>query len=33
MKVSIIIPYQNERVYIGDCLDSLEEQSCRDFEV
>lgn len=33
MKVSIIIPYQNERVYIGDCLDSLEEQNCRDFEV
>lgn len=32
MKVSIIIPYQNEKVYIDDCLDSLEEQTSKDFE-
>ncbi len=32
VKVSIIIPYQNEKVYIHDCLDSLEEQTCKDFE-
>lgn len=33
MMVSVIIPYQNEKIYIGDCLDSLEEQTCQDFEV
>lgn len=33
MKVSVIIPYVNEKIYISDCLDSLEEQTCSDFEV
>ena len=33
MRVIIIIPYKNEEVYIGDCLDSMEEQTCQDFEV
>ena len=33
MKVSVIIPYQNEKVYINDCLDSMEEQTSREFEV
>lgn len=32
MKVCVIIPYVNEKMFIGDCLDSLEEQTCRDFE-
>lgn len=32
MKVSIIIPYQNETIYMDDCLDSLEEQTCKAFE-
>lgn len=32
MKVSVIIPYVNEKIYIEDCLDSLEEQTCQNFE-
>lgn len=32
LKISVIIPYVNEKIYIDDCLDSLEEQTCRDFE-
>lgn len=32
MRVSVIIPYVNESTYIGDCLDSLQEQTCQDFE-
>ena len=31
-KVSVIIPYVDEKIYIDDCLDSLEDQTCRDFE-
>lgn len=33
MKVSVIIPFHNEERYIKDCLESLEEQISRDFEV
>ena len=32
MKVSVIIPYKNEAIYIDDCLDSLEEQTSKEFE-
>lgn len=33
MKISVIVAYHNEKTYIADCLASLAEQSCRDFEV
>lgn len=32
MKISVIIPYHNEEKYITDCLASLSEQTCKDFE-
>lgn len=32
MKVSIIIPYDNEKIYIDDCIGSLQDQICQDFE-
>lgn len=32
MKVSVIIPYVNEKIYMDDCMNSLQEQTCRDFE-
>lgn len=32
MKVSVIISYHNEKIFINECLDSLEEQIYRDFE-
>ncbi|MCH5252191.1 MAG: CDP-glycerol glycerophosphotransferase family protein [Lachnospiraceae bacterium] len=32
MKVSVIIPYHNEKKYIGDCLDSLADQTVQDLE-
>ena len=33
MKISVIIPYHRGVDYLRDCLDSLKEQSYRDFEV
>jgi glycosyltransferase involved in cell wall biosynthesis len=33
VKVSIIIPMYNESRYIGRCLDSLKNQSYKDFEI
>lgn len=33
MKISIIVPYHKEERYLIDCLESLEEQTFRDFEV
>ena len=32
MKVSVIISYHNEKIFINECLDSLEEQINKDFE-
>ena len=32
MGISIIIPYCGEKKYIQDCLQSLEAQTCKDFE-
>ena len=32
MKVSVIIPYHNEKSYIQDCLESLADQTFQDFE-
>lgn len=32
MKVTVIIPYHNEKKYIGDCLDSLWDQTMQDME-
>lgn len=32
MSISIIIPYCGEEKYIQDCLQSLEDQTCKDFE-
>ena len=33
MKISVIIPYHDEKRYLNDCLESLEEQTFQDFEV
>lgn len=33
MKVSVIIPYHGEDIYLNDCLDSLCDQTYKDFEV
>lgn len=33
MKISVIVPYHRGEDYLRDCLDSLKEQSFRDFEV
>src|SRR5689334_10974235 len=33
MKISVIIPIYNEEKSIKDCLESLDKQSFRDFEV
>lgn len=33
MDISIIVPYHGEETYLKDCLDSLREQSFKDFEV
>lgn len=33
MDISVIVPYHGERTYLKDCLDSLREQSFKDFEV
>lgn len=33
MKISVIVPYHRGKDYLRDCLDSLKEQSFRDFEV
>ena len=33
MKVSVIIPYHGEDLYLNDCLDSLWDQTYKDFEV
>lgn len=33
MKVSVIIPFYNEEKYLQGCLESLSQQSFRDFEV
>ena len=33
MRVSIITPFQRGRNYLADCLDSLQEQTYRDFEL
>lgn len=33
MKISVIVPYHRGEDYLRDCLDSLKEQSYRDFEV
>ena len=32
-KVSVIIPNYNGKKYLKDCLDAMENQSFRDFEV
>lgn len=33
MKISIIVTYHGEERYLNDCLESLEEQTFRDFQV
>ena len=33
MKVSVIISYHGEDIYLNDCLISLSEQTYKDFEV
>lgn len=33
MKISVIVPFHDEERYLPDCLDSLEEQTFRDFQV
>ncbi len=33
MDISVIVPYHGEKTYLKDCLDSLREQSFKDFEV
>jgi len=33
MKISVIIPYHGEDIYIKDCLESLAEQTYKDFEI
>ena len=33
VKISVIIPMYNEERYIGRCLDSLAEQTDKDFEI
>lgn len=32
VKISVIIPLKNEVKFLQDCLDSLEDQTCKDFE-
>ena len=32
MGISFIIPYCGERKYIQECLESLENQTCKEFE-
>ena len=32
VKISVIIPYHDEKRYLNDCLESLEEQTFQDFE-
>ena len=33
MKISILIPNYNGAHFLRDCLDSIKEQSCKDFEI
>ena len=33
MKISVIIPTYNEEDHIGECLDSLNTQTYKDYEV
>lgn len=33
MDISIVVPYHGEEIYLKDCLDSLKEQTFKEFEV